>query len=96
VGVGDRVVCVDSSKLQHTCNELSADVPNWVVEGSHYTIREIREHDFGAVGVLLEEIRNKPRYFRLIDGTMEPMFKISRFRRLKPKEVEVLEEVNAV
>jgi len=95
VGVGDRVVCVDASKLPHTCNELSADVPNWVVEGSHYTIREIREHDFGAVGVLLEEVRNEPKYFRLIDGVIEPMFKISRFRKLKPREVNVLENIEA-
>ena len=94
--VGERVVCVDSSKLPHTCDELSVDVPNWVVEDRQYTIREIREHDFGAVGVLLEEIRNEPRYFRLIDRTIEPMFKISRFRRLKPREVEVLEEINAI
>jgi hypothetical protein len=96
VEVGERVVCIDSSKLPHTCDELSVDVPNWVVDGSQYTIREIREHDFGAVGVLLEEIRNEPRYFRLIDRTIEPMFKISRFRRLKPREVEVLEEINAI
>jgi hypothetical protein len=46
--------------------------------------------------VLLEEVRNEPRYFRLIDRTIEPMFKISRFRRLNPREVEVLEEINAI
>ena len=75
---------------------MAVDVPNWVVEDRQYTIREIREHDFGAVGVLLEEIRNEPKYFRLIEGVIEPMFKISRFRRLKPREVEVLEEINAI
>ena len=93
--IGEVVVCVDSSKLPHTCDELSVDVPNWVVEGSQYTIREIQEHDFGAVGVLLEKIRNEPRYFRLIDRTTEPMFKISRFRKLKPREVNVLENIEA-
>jgi hypothetical protein len=96
VEVGERVVCTDASKLPHTCDELSSDVPNWVVDGSQYTIREIQEYDFGAVGVLLEEIRNEPRYFWLIDRTTEPMFKISRFRRLKPREVQVLEEINAI
>ena len=94
--VGDRVICVDASKLPHTCDELSVDVPNWVVDGRQYTIREIREHDFGAVGVLLDEIRNEAKYFRLIDRVMEPMFKSSRFRKLKPKEVEVLEEISAI
>ena len=94
--VGDRVICVDASKLPHTCDELSVDIPNWVVEGRQYTIREIREHDFGAVGVLLEEIRNEAKYFRLIDRVIEPMFKSSRFRKLKPKEVEVLEEISAI
>lgn len=94
--VGDRVLCVDASKLPHTCDELSVDIPNWVSEGKQYTIREIREHDFGAVGVLLEEVVNAPKYFRLIDSVMEPMFKTSRFRRLKPKEVEVLEDIYAI
>jgi len=95
VRVGEVVVCVDSSKLPHTCDELSVDIPNWVVEGRQYTIREIREHDFGAVGILLEEVANTPKYFRLIDKVIEPMFKISRFRKLKPKEVEVLEEIES-
>jgi hypothetical protein len=96
VQVGDYVVCVDSSKLPHTCDELSVDIPNWVVEGDKYTIRSIQEHDFGAVGVLLEEVTNVPKYFRLIDKVIEPMFKSSRFRKLKPKEVEVLEEISAI
>ena len=27
-GIGDRVVCVDSSKQPHTAEELTTDVPN--------------------------------------------------------------------
>lgn len=86
-GVGDIVVCVDSSKQPHTAEELTTDVPNWVVRNKKYTIRAIEHHDFGAVGVLLEEVINPPKYFRLIDKVTEPMFAEWRFRRLEESKL---------
>lgn len=84
--IGDRVVCIDSSKQPHTAEELTADVPNWVVKDKQYTIRGIEHHDLGATGVVLEEIVNPPKYFRLVGRVMEPMFAEWRFRRLKESE----------
>ncbi len=81
--IGDNVVCIDASKQPHTADELSVDVPNWVQQDKRYTIRAVEHHDFGAVGVLLDEIVNQPKYFRLVDKVKEPMFAQWRFRKLK-------------
>jgi hypothetical protein len=86
-GIGDRVVCVDSSKQPHTAEELTTDVPNWVVKDKQYTIRAISHHDFGAIGVLLEEVVNQPKYFKLVGKVMEPMFAEWRFRRLEESKL---------
>lgn len=90
--VGSRVVCVDSSKSPHTVEELNVDVPNWVRDGQMYTVRQIVEHDFGAVGVLLEEIRNPIRYFKIVDMAMEPMFAVWRFRECEDIELYSIKE----
>ena len=81
--IGDNVVCIDASKQPHTADELAVDVPNWVQQDKRYTIRAVEHHDFGAVGVLLDEIVNQQKYFRLVDKVKEPMFAQWRFRKLK-------------
>lgn len=86
-GVGDKVICIDSSKQPHTAEELTTDVPNWVVKDKQYTIRAISHHDFGAIGVLLEEVVNQPKYFKLVGKVMEPMFAEWRFRRLEESKL---------
>ena len=87
--IGDRVVCIDASKQPHTADELAVDVPNWVQQDNTYTIRAIEHHDFGAVGVLLEEIVNQPKYFRLVGKVKEPMFAEWRFQKLKENIVSL-------
>ena len=86
--VGQRVICIDDSKLPHTIEELNNDVPNWVTKGTIYTIREIMDHDF-VVSILLSEIYNTPKFFKSVNKVLEPGFKISRFRELKEDEVMV-------
>lgn len=86
--IGDNVICIDASKQPHTSDELAVDVPNWVQQDKRYTIRAVEHHDFGAVGVLLDEIANQPKYFRLVDKVKEPMFAQWRFRKLKENEIK--------
>jgi len=86
--IGEKVVCVDDSKLPHTVEELNQDCPNWVKKGVKYTIRGFNDNNGIVVGVLLEEIRNPIKYFRLIDSSQEPSFKTSRFEKTKEDMVQ--------
>ena len=86
--IGDKVICINSSKQLHTADELAVDIPNWVQQDNIYTIRTIEHHDFGAVGVLLDEIVNQPKYFKLVGKVKEPMFAEWRFRKLKENEIK--------
>jgi hypothetical protein len=90
--IGELVVCVDSSKAPHTVEEIDLDVPNWVVKGQRYTIRGFNENDGIVVGVLLEEVVNPLKYFRLVNRVQEPAFAKWRFRKLSPIELNELEE----
>lgn len=78
--IGDKVICVNDIKQEHTILELSKDMPNWVKLNEQYTIRDILDNDF-VVGVLLEEIRNPIKYFRLLNKTQEPAFATWRFKK---------------
>ena len=84
--IGDKVVCVDSSKASHIKEEVDKDFSQWVVKGEHYTVRGFNENDGIVVGVLLEEIHNTPLFFKLLGRSQEPAFKMDRFRKLKPSE----------
>ena len=88
LSIGDRVVCVDSSMLAHTVEELTKDVPNWVKQDQQYIIRGFADHDF-VVGVYLEEIHNPPKWFKLVGAFIEPAFKESRFRKLEETKIEI-------
>jgi len=92
--IGQKVICIDDSYVEGTVEELKKDCPNWVKKGNFYTIRQINDLDF-VVSVLLEEIRNPIRYFRLTNDLREPAYKISRFRECQEDEVAVeeLEEI---
>jgi hypothetical protein len=86
--VGSRVICIDDSYVEGTVEELKIDCPNWVVKDTIYTIDEIFDLDY-VVSVVLKEIRNPMKYFRLTNDVREPAFKISRFRLLQEDEVAV-------
>jgi hypothetical protein len=85
--IGDQVICINSSMSTHTIEELSKDVPNWVTQDTKYTVRGFNENDGIVLGVLLEEIVNPLRYFKLVNKFQEPAFRTDRFRKLKPNEV---------
>lgn len=86
--VGQKVVCIDSAMQPHTVEELKRDVPNWIVKGQTYTVRDIVDLDF-VVGIRLEEVVNRPIYFKVIGQTIEPCFASCRFRTLEEAEVSV-------
>jgi hypothetical protein len=89
--VGKRVICVDDSKQPHTVEELSNDVPNWIKKGQKYTVRAIVDLDF-VVGLLLEEVSNPIKYFKVVGRSMEPTFRADRFRELEEDSVGVKTE----
>lgn len=82
LAIGDKVICIDSSMAHHIVAELKKDMPNWVVKGKKYIIRDIVDSDF-VVGIRLEEVVNPPRWFQLVKKYMEPCFMISRFRKIE-------------
>lgn len=87
--IGEQVVCINASMQAHTIEELSKDVPNWIVQDKKYIIRGFNENDGIVLGVLLEEVVNPIRFFKLINKFQEPAFAEWRFRKLKPSEVDV-------
>lgn len=92
--IGDRVLCIDNSKQPHTVEELSKDVPNWVEKNKEYTVRAIHDHDFVA-GVLLEEIENPAKYFRVVGKVLEPAFATWRFRKQIRESASISEKAGA-
>ena len=92
--IGETVICCKDYKLPHTREELEIDCPNFVKKGEKYKIREFHENDGIVLGVLVEELINPLRYFRLINRVKESSFRADRFRKLRADEVaeEVLQE----
>ncbi len=94
--VGQKVVCIDSAMQPHTVEELRRDVPNWIVKGQTYTVRDIVDLDF-VVGIRLEEVVNPAIYFKVIGKAIEPCFASCRFRVQEEAEatveVEEFEEI---
>ncbi|HTD40835.1 MAG TPA: hypothetical protein VK671_09460 [Mucilaginibacter sp.] len=79
---GDKVICVDASIDPDKAEEIKRDFEIWVTRDKEYTIREILENEGIVPGVLLEEVYNFPKYFKLIGRFQEPAFAIWRFRKL--------------
>jgi hypothetical protein len=92
--IGEKVICINSSMKAETVAELRMDIPNWVKENEKYTIRGFHENNGIVLGVLLEEIRNPIKYFKLINKRQEGAFAQWRFRKLNDSEIEKKEEIN--
>ena len=90
--IGQTIVCINSSMQTHTKDEIEKDMPNWIKKGEKYTIRALHDFDF-VLGILLEEVRNDLKYFKVVNKTLEPAFASWRFRALKESEKEVETEV---
>tara|TARA_R110002126_G_scaffold197836_3_gene345549 strand:- start:8 stop:328 length:321 start_codon:yes stop_codon:yes gene_type:complete len=80
LGVGDEVVCIDNSYPSGWSVE---DFPQWVLEGSKYTIREILDNDDIVVGVLLVELENPSVFQELLGRDQEGAFASWRFSKLR-------------
>lgn len=89
--IGDKVICIDSSIQGHTLLELSKDMPNWIEKGKEYTVREINTNKGIVLGVLVEEVSNPVKFFRLVNRFQEPAFADWRFRKKEEAYVDPLE-----
>ena len=79
---GDKVICINATIDPEKSEEIRNDFEIWVVKDKEYTIREILDNSGIVTGVLLDEIHNFPKYFKLIGRNQEPAFAIWRFRKL--------------
>ena len=79
---GDKVICIDASIDPEKAEEIRRDFEIWITKDKEYTIREILDNKGIVPGVLLDEVHNFPKYFKLIDRMQEPAFAIWRFRKL--------------
>ena len=86
--IGEKILCIDAAMKPHTIQELTKDVPNWVKKGNQYTVRGFTNNNGIVDGIWLEEIRNPPLFFKLINRPQEPAFALWRFEKLKPEEIQ--------
>ena len=79
---GDKVICIDARIDPEKAEEIKRDFEIWITKDKEYTIREILENEGIVPGVLLEEVHNFPKYFKLLGRFQEPAFALWRFRKL--------------
>lgn len=94
---GDKVICIDARMDPEKAEEIKRDFDIWITKDKEYTIREILDNDGIVPGVLLDEIHNFPKFFKLLARFQEPAFAVWRFRKLsyatmvEEKEAELVE-----
>src|SRR5258708_22514392 len=90
---GDKVICIDASIEPEKAEEIKRDFEIWIGKDKEYTIREILDNNGIVPGLLLDEIHNFPKFFKLINRFQEPAFALWRFRKLNyASKEEALEE----
>jgi hypothetical protein len=92
---GDKVICINDKIDPEKNAEIRQDFEIWITRDKEYTIREILDNNGIVTGLLLDEIHNFPRFFKLINRFQEPAFAQWRFRKLKynTAKAEELSEV---
>ena len=94
---GDKVICINDKIDPDKSGEIRRDFEIWITKDKEYTIREILDNNGIVTGVLLDEVHNFPKFFKLINRFQEPAFAIWRFRKLQysaaPAEAEALSEI---
>jgi len=89
---GDKVICINDKIDADKAEEIRRDFEIWITKDKEYTIREILDNNGIVTGVLLEEIHNFPKFFKLINKYQEPAFAIWRFRKLNYATAQQAEE----
>ncbi|MVN89602.1 hypothetical protein [Mucilaginibacter aquatilis] len=89
---GDKVVCINDKIDADKAEEIRQDFEIWITKDKEYTIREILDNNGIVTGILLEEVHNFPKFFKLINRYQEPAFAIWRFRKLNYATSEQAEE----
>ena len=96
---GDKVVCINDKIDPEKSAEIRQDFEIWITRDKEYTVREILDNEGIVTGVLLDEVHNFPKFFKLINRYQEPAFAKWRFRKLNYQAVpaeaeEALVETN--
>ena len=79
---GDKVICINDKIDPEKSAEIRQDFEIWITRDKEYTIREILDNGGIVAGVLLDEVHNFPKFFKLINRFQEPAFALWRFRKL--------------
>lgn len=96
---GDKVICINDKIDPEKMAEIRQDFEIWITKDKEYTIREILDNNGIVTGLLLEEVHNFPKFFKLINRFQEPAFAHWRFRKLNyasPEAEAVTEELELV
>jgi len=91
---GDKVICINDKIDPEKMAEIRQDFEIWITKDKEYTIREILDNNGIVTGLLLEEVHNFPKFFKLINRFQEPAFAQWRFRKLNYASRQAEEEVN--
>jgi hypothetical protein len=92
---GDKVICIDASIEPDKAEEIKRDFEIWITKDKEYTIREILDNNGIVPGVLLDEVHNFPKFFKLLNRFQEPAFALWRFRKLNYASATEVEENEA-
>ncbi|MGI4806072.1 MAG: hypothetical protein ACRYFL_15000 [Janthinobacterium lividum] len=94
---GDKVICIDATIDPEKAEEIAKDFEIWITRDKEYTVREILDNNGIVPGILLDEVYNLPKYFKLLGRNQEPAFATWRFRKLnyatKTEAVETEQEL---
>jgi len=96
---GDKVICINDKIDPEKMAEIRQDFEIWITKDKEYTIREILDNNGIVTGLLLEEVHNFPKFFKLINRFQEPAFAQWRFRKLnyaRPEAEAVSEDLELV
>jgi len=88
ISIGSKVVCIDDDFSKHP--DIHKDYQQLPVKHETYVVREMRPMALDG-GLMLDELHNKPIWFDLVMGFLEPGFAHRRFVPLEDfvNEIEV-------
>jgi len=67
MNIGSKVICINDTIDADKIEEIKKDFENWIKKDTIYTIRAILNNDGIVTGVLLEEVHNFPKFFKLLN-----------------------------